>query len=392
MQRKSKRSDRSAAPAPGSLAALLAERDALREQLADARRQLAHAERRPWLDDVLCYVGLVGFKEEAARASGINKNVWERDVQLRWHLVKARYGERQRTRLMWACERGSVQRAAQLLDWKSDIEARDADGNTPLHIASAAGHGEVVRELLRRGAKVDAVNKRGDSPLHVAGHSCCHRSLDDDHDEDDEAYNSTFSPIPCGRVEVVRLLLERGAALEAENAASETPLYSATCKEVTRELIKRGANMDARDENGDSMLISSTVKFGADKIRELVAHGAVDIPGTDGYTALLTACRDGSVCIARELLKSHKPALDVQGVDGSSPLILAVRDGEVEIIAQIISLGANLNLRDESGRSALDYAERYLQFSRRMTNHPPTKAYREKLRALAALMKSMGAT
>ena len=73
-------------------------------------------------------------------------------------------------------------------------------------------------------------------------------------------------------------------------------------------------------------------------------------------------------------------------------MILAVRNGEVEIIAQIISLGANLNLRDESGRSALDYAERYLQWSRRKTNNPHTKAYREKLRALAALMKSMGAT
>lgn len=50
-----------------------------------------------------------------------------------------------------------------------DINARDRDGNTPLHLASQLGRGPLVRELLNRPAVNDAiVNYRGQTALDLA--------------------------------------------------------------------------------------------------------------------------------------------------------------------------------------------------------------------------------
>lgn len=50
-----------------------------------------------------------------------------------------------------------------------DINARDRDGNTPLHLAAQLGRGPLVRELLNRPAVNDAiVNYRGQTALDLA--------------------------------------------------------------------------------------------------------------------------------------------------------------------------------------------------------------------------------
>ena len=59
------------------------------------------------------------------------------------------------------------------------------DGLTSLHVSSQSGHLDVVRELLARGANVNAAANTGLTPL----------------------FQASF----CGRVEVVRALLAAGA-------------------------------------------------------------------------------------------------------------------------------------------------------------------------------------
>ncbi|KAK1926194.1 putative proteolysis and peptidolysis-related protein [Papiliotrema laurentii] len=74
-----------------------------------------------------------------------------------------------RTALHWAATTPSLSMTQLLLNYSPDIEAKDSMGWTALMVASAAaGHYDIVNELLHAGAKVDAINEKGQTSLHYA--------------------------------------------------------------------------------------------------------------------------------------------------------------------------------------------------------------------------------
>ena len=52
---------------------------------------------------------------------------------------------------------------------RADLEARNQDGSTPLHLAARDGAAEVVTTLLEAGADLEARDAIGRTPLHRAG-------------------------------------------------------------------------------------------------------------------------------------------------------------------------------------------------------------------------------
>lgn len=54
------------------------------------------------------------------------------------------------------------------LDWGADIEAKDKDNKTPLHLAACNRHVEVVKLLLDRGVDIEANDKDNSIALHYA--------------------------------------------------------------------------------------------------------------------------------------------------------------------------------------------------------------------------------
>jgi hypothetical protein len=77
-------------------------------------------------------------------------------------------------------------------------KAEKYSGGTPLHLAAGFGHKEVVQLLLDFKAEVDAKNKNGYTPLYVAARS--------------------------GQKDVVELLLAHGADINAKDNNGQTPL------------------------------------------------------------------------------------------------------------------------------------------------------------------------
>ena len=75
-------------------------------------------------------------------------------------------------------------------------ERRPSTGSTPLSDAAFRGNLEIVTLLMERGAKVNATNRDGNTPLIAAAFMC--------------------------RTEVVRLLLEKGASTSHKNNRKET--------------------------------------------------------------------------------------------------------------------------------------------------------------------------
>jgi len=83
--------------------------------------------------------------------------------------VNAPEKENGRTPLYIASVYGHKEVVAELCKRRANLEAAMTDGRTPLYIAAWKGHKEVVAELCKRGADVNAPEKEnGRTPLYIA--------------------------------------------------------------------------------------------------------------------------------------------------------------------------------------------------------------------------------
>lgn len=145
-----------------------------------------------------------------------------------------------------------------LLDQGANVDARCYDDSTVLHLAVDLNYESVdtVRRLIEGGVDVNVKNTRGETALQIA----CERGFVDivrlliDHGATMEASGKTPLHIASnhGDLELTRLLLERGAVVNAEEEGT-TPLHYAAHEdhfEVCRALVDAGADLDALDEEG----------------------------------------------------------------------------------------------------------------------------------------------
>ena len=249
----------------------------------------------------------------------------------------------------------------------------EADGCAPLHCACWKGHLEVARELLKRGAKLEAKTKTGQTALHYASFS--------------------------GHTALVRLLLDEGAQIEAKCNIGGTPLYHASQEgklEAVRLLLERGAVADARTTGGSSALMTACEKGHAAVVRELLQRGVdANAHANNGWTALHAASYNGRAEAMRELLKRHDVNINTQDNDGRTPLMSACDKGHLMAATLLIGHAADLALLDNAGHSALFWAENRL----RQDAAPPaagdeavSPALREEHKSIVNLLKAHGAT
>lgn len=193
-----------------------------------------------------------------------------------------------------AAESDDTSNLAALIENGIALETRDADGNTALHRAAAAG-----------------MKKSAD------------------------------------------FFLDQGVAVDVLGADERTPLMMAVLKgspEMVRYLLSQKADPLKKDAKGYRPLMLAVSQDRADMVRELAAYDRQDLD-----VALLVASLEGKASVIDELT-NYGASIYARMEDGRTPLMLAAENGHIEAVEMLLEIGANRFSMDSDGRIAADVA------------------------------------
>ncbi|XP_031633089.1 kinase D-interacting substrate of 220 kDa isoform X3 [Contarinia nasturtii] len=246
------------------------------------------------------------------------------------------------------------------------IDDRDENGQTVLMVASAKGLLPFVRELMTRGADVQAEDFDNWSALLNAaknGHTEVVRLLvehgaDIEH-RDMGGWTALMWSAYYGHTDIASILLDKGADIFAHgNFHLGSLLWAAGRghKEIVHMLVQRGAKVNVGDKYGTTALVWACRRGNADIVEILLKAGAnVDTAGMYSWTALLVAVSGGhQECVS--LLLERRPNVNALDKDGLTALSIACREGLHEIASALIAAGAYVNIQDRSNDTPLIHA------------------------------------
>lgn len=163
-----------------------------------------------------------------------------------------------------------------------------------------------------------------------------------------------------GNVQVIPLLIEKGADINAKDDRGFTPLHWACLegnKEVSELLLKLGADINAQDIEGITPL-HLTCEQGREEIAQVLVNAGALVNAVDEeqLTPLHLAIRSKNEKIVELLTTQRSIIIDVKDVNGSTPLHLASISGSNEIIRMVLAAGAEVNAKDSTGMTPLHWA------------------------------------
>lgn len=134
--------------------------------------------------------------------------------------------------------------------------------------------------------------------------------------------------------------------------------------EKVEEALKRGANPNDKDVFGQTALTQAVMMNRTDVVKRLIEAGAaLDVQRNDGYTPLMLAVVDNRPAIVKLLLDAGADP-NITEHQGNIALILAVENilhsgtTALAIPEMLISAGSDVNHVNKSDHSALSYASK----------------------------------
>jgi len=205
-----------------------------------------------------------------------------------------------------AAEAGNVDAVRRRLAWGVNPNSRTLWYRVaPLHKAAAHGRVEIVDLLLEKGAEVNIRNEGGETPLHYAARH--------------------------GHVGVMKLLLDYDADPAQKGTGCGTPMQWAAANgqiQAIKTLLDHGVSIDQPGSGGGTALMEAVSHSQLETVKFLLANGAnVDARAENGSTALF---RGPNAEIGR-ILWDNGADIDVETDDGRKiprPLIEQITSTE----------------------------------------------------------------
>ena len=255
------------------------------------------------------------------------------------------------TALLYAARESCIPCAKELLAHGADINLGDPDGVTPLIIALSNIHWDMGRFLIERGADVNLWDFYGQTPLYAA---------------------VDMNTLPKGRrvelpaidqttgLEVITMLLDRGANPNAQ-LKLRLPWRQVPYDRYTEPMLNIGVTPLIRASKAGDMPV----------IKLLLAHGALpNLPNFNGDTPLMAACAKGWInspsrganyteeqaIEAYDLLRAAGADVNARTHFDETALHSAALRGWNRIVKKLVADGAELDVKDGNGLTAIDFA------------------------------------
>ena len=209
------------------------------------------------------------------------------------------------------------------------VHQKNASGETPLYKAVEKGSLRHVRLMLDRGADLEARNELGNTALWLA----CAKKY------------------PC----IIKELLDAGADFDAVNLKGNPPIY-ATCQvgplKIAEMLMTMGANAEIVNVNGDTLVLIATRNGQAEILELLLRYVRKDfanhVAHIDGFNAVFASVEANRVCCIDVLYRygmdyNQRTAKDNAILAGATPLHLAAYYNRVEAATKLLEIGVDVD-------------------------------------------------
>jgi ankyrin repeat protein len=259
------------------------------------------------------------------------------------------------TAMLFAAREGCLDCVKALLEKGAKIDLPDPEGVTPLISAIFNAHFDTAKYMLEKGANIDRWDWWGRTPLYLA---VDYNTLPHGGRPDQPSLDETLP------IDIARILLEKGAHPNPQLKLAIP--YRATGAD-------RGA--DGMLGIGTTPLLRAAKAQDAAAIKLLLEHGAlIDLPNNQGMVPVLAAAGIGSsdrdtrgnyraadiqenAIASLELLLQHGAQVNARlGRQQQVPIQGAAQWGWTKVVTFLIDKGADVNLADSRGLTALDYA------------------------------------
>ncbi|XP_035826279.1 transient receptor potential cation channel subfamily A member 1 homolog [Aplysia californica] len=224
-----------------------------------------------------------------------------------------------KTAIFMAAEENKMVVLEKLLSYqqvKRLVNDCDCYDNSPLHVASENGFLEITQCLLDSGADLDDKNEEEQTPLHLAAkygrtnivRELIKRDKTIVNDEDENSNTALHLAAQYGHNKVAKVLLDLGADVSARNYNQWTPLDLAASKGWTKTctvLLEEDAPVDPTDKNKTTPL-HLAAGFGHSSVVELLLDWDADVTLQDdeGRNCLDRAIEDHRINVAMAIVNS----------------------------------------------------------------------------------------